>query len=269
MTQTYDAIIVGGGHNGLTCAAYLAKAGRKVLVLERRYLVGGAAVTEEIYPGFKYTVCSYVISLLRPEVIRELELAKHGLQVHPLDFSISPKEDGDCLVTYADEGRAREEVKRHSPRDADMMLKFEQMMYNMAFAVKPILSYVPPNLIKPSLRDLRTLKDFGQHLKGMGKNSFYDLSKVMTMSADDLLGEFFELRTESNVGVVFSFDRRRQLRGFVLGFFGLLPYFGGILLGPCSYFGLPGFYECLAFGDFPGRQVLFCPPNRHQHLVAV
>jgi phytoene dehydrogenase-like protein len=192
MTQTYDAIIIGGGHNGLTCAAYLARAGRKVLVLERRYVLGGAAVTEEIYPGFKYTVCSYVISLLRPEVIRELELAKHGLHVHPLDFSLAPKEDGDCLVTYADEGRAREEVKRHSPRDADMMLKFEQMMYNMAFAVKPILSYVPPNLIKPSLRDLRTLKDFGQHLKGMGKNSFYDLSKVMTMSADDMLGEFFE-----------------------------------------------------------------------------
>ena len=114
MTQTYDAIIVGGGHNGLTCAAYLARAGRKVLVLERRYLVGGAAVTEEIYPGFKYTVCSYVISLLRPEVIRELELARHGLQVHPLDFSLAPKEDGDCLVTYADEGRARQELKRQS-----------------------------------------------------------------------------------------------------------------------------------------------------------
>ena len=192
MTQSYDAIIVGGGHNGLTCAAYLAKAGRKVLVLERRYLVGGAAVTEEIYPGFKYTVCSYVISLLRPEVIRELELAKHGLLVHPLDHSLAPKEDGDCLITYADEGLAREEVKRHSPRDADMMLKFEQMMYKMAFAVKPILAYVPPNLAKPGLRDLRTFKEFGQHLRGLGKNTFHELSKVMTMSADDLLGEFFE-----------------------------------------------------------------------------
>jgi phytoene dehydrogenase-like protein len=192
MTQQYDAIVVGGGHNGLTCAAYLAKAGRKVLVLERRYLVGGAAVTEEIYPGFKYTVCSYVISLLRPEVIRELELAKHGLQVHPLDFSLAPKEDGDCLVTYADEGKARQELKRHSPRDAAMMLKFEQMMYSMAFAVKPILSYVPPNLARPSLRDLRTIKEFGRHLRGLGKSTFYDLSKVMTMSADDMLGEFFE-----------------------------------------------------------------------------
>ncbi len=75
VTETYDAIIVGGGHNGLTCAAYLARAGRSVLVLERRHVLGGAAVTEELYPGFKYTVCSYVVSLLRPEVIRELELA--------------------------------------------------------------------------------------------------------------------------------------------------------------------------------------------------
>jgi len=84
MTQTYDAIIVGGGHNGLTCAAYLAKKGRKVLVLERRHLVGGAAVSEEKFPGFKYTVCSYVVSLLRPEVIHELELPKHCLQIVPI-----------------------------------------------------------------------------------------------------------------------------------------------------------------------------------------
>ncbi len=79
MAETFDAIIVGGGHNGLTCAAYLAKAGQKVLVLEQRYVLGGAAVTEEIYPGFKYSVCSYVVSLLRPEVTRELNLSKYGL----------------------------------------------------------------------------------------------------------------------------------------------------------------------------------------------
>ncbi len=90
MAESYDVIVVGGGHNGLACAAYLARAGRTVLVLERRYVLGGAAVTEELYPGFKYTVCSYVVSLLRPEVIRELELAKHGLQIHPLDHTDGP-----------------------------------------------------------------------------------------------------------------------------------------------------------------------------------
>jgi phytoene dehydrogenase-like protein len=86
----YDAIIIGAGHNGLTSAAYLAKAGKKVLVLERRHLVGGAAVTEEIYPGFKYSVCSYVVSLLRPEVIRELELPKYDLEIIPLDSTFTP-----------------------------------------------------------------------------------------------------------------------------------------------------------------------------------
>ena len=96
-TNLYDAIIIGGGHNGLTAAAYLAKAGRKVLVLEKRYLLGGAAVTEEIFPGYKYTVCSCVISLLRPEVIQELELHKHGLHLLPSDGSFIPMENGNLL----------------------------------------------------------------------------------------------------------------------------------------------------------------------------
>jgi phytoene dehydrogenase-like protein len=192
MTQTYDAIIVGGGHNGLTCAAYLAKTGRKVLVLERRHLVGGAAVTEEKFPGFKYTVCSYVVSLMRPEVIRDLELAKHGLQIVPLDSQWVPTENGDSLSLTADPGQAREESKRHSPRDAEMMPKYNQMMYEMAFAVKPILGYVPPNLPYPGLRGAATLWDFAKHIKSLDKKSFEQFCKVMTMSADDFLLEWIE-----------------------------------------------------------------------------
>src|SRR5512134_3382029 len=99
MAQAYDAVIVGGGHNGLTCAAYLARAGLRTLVLERRHVLGGAAVTEEIFPGFKFTVCSYVVSLLRPEVIRELELARHGLHITPLDSAFVPMENGDRLAS--------------------------------------------------------------------------------------------------------------------------------------------------------------------------
>jgi len=192
MTQTYDAIIVGAGHNGLTCAAYLAKAGRKVLVLERRYLIGGATVTEEIYPGFKYTVCSYVVSLLRPEVTRELELAKHGLQIHPISSVFMPNNDGPPLTIWPDAAKTREEIKKFSPRDADMTPKFQDTMYKMAFAVKPILGYTPPNLAAPSLRDLGTLKEFGKHLKGLGKDTFHNLYKVMTMSSADFLAEYFE-----------------------------------------------------------------------------
>ncbi|HXV37381.1 MAG TPA: NAD(P)/FAD-dependent oxidoreductase, partial [Myxococcota bacterium] len=192
MSKSYDAIVVGGGHNGLTCAAYLAKAGRRVLVLERRYLVGGAAVSEEKFPGFKYTVCSYVVSLLRPEVIRELELAKHGLQIVPLDTAWVPMENGDQLAMYADPASQRAEVQRHSKRDAEMIPKYNQMMYQMVGAVKPILGYVPPNPAKPGLRGLRTLAEFGRHLQSLDKKTFQQLSKIMTMSADDFLAEWVE-----------------------------------------------------------------------------
>ncbi len=192
MTQNYDAIIIGAGHNGLTCAAYLARAGRKVLVLERRHLIGGATVTEEIFPGFKYTVCSYVVSLLRPEVTRELELAKHGLQIHPISSIFMANNDGPPLITWPDAKKTREGFKKLSPRDADMAAIFQDVMYEMAFAVKPILGFTPPDLASPNLRDLKTLKEFGKHLKGLGKDTFHTLYKVMTMSADDFLAEYFE-----------------------------------------------------------------------------
>ena len=89
-SNKYDVIVIGGGHNGLTNAAYLARAGKKVLVLERRHVLGGAAVTEEVFPGFKFSVCSYVVSLLRPEIIRDLDLPRHGLEILPLDGTFTP-----------------------------------------------------------------------------------------------------------------------------------------------------------------------------------
>src|SRR5436309_593396 len=90
MTNKYDVIVIGGGHNGLVNAAYLARAGKRVLVLERRHVLGGACVTEEVFPGFKFSVCSYVVSLLRPEIIRELDLPRHGLEILPLDGTFTP-----------------------------------------------------------------------------------------------------------------------------------------------------------------------------------
>ncbi len=192
MAQSYDAIVIGGGHNGLACAAYLAKAGRKVLVLEQRYLVGGAAVSEEKFPGFKFTVYSYVVSLLRPEVIRELELAKHGLQIVPLDAVWVPMENGDELALYSDPASLREEIKRHSKRDAEMIPRYNKMMYKIVGAVKPILAYVPPNPAKPGLRGIRTLSDFLKHLQSLDRQTFEQFSKIMTMSADDFLAEWIE-----------------------------------------------------------------------------
>src|SRR6187549_3823763 len=109
MAASYDVIIIGGGHNGLVCAAYLARAGRKVLVLERRERVGGAAMTEEVFPGFRFSVFSYVVSLLRPEIIRDLELPKHGLDILPLDGTFTPVYAGDYLAGWADGDESRRE----------------------------------------------------------------------------------------------------------------------------------------------------------------
>src|SRR5215208_3528718 len=109
----YDVIVIGAGHNGLVNAAYLARTGRKVLVLERRHIVGGAAVTEEVVPGFKFSVCSYVVALLRPEIIRELDLPAHGLQILPLESTVTPMENGDYLAAWADHDLTRRELYRH------------------------------------------------------------------------------------------------------------------------------------------------------------
>ena len=126
--SNYDAIIIGGGHNGLTTAAYLARAGKKVLVLERRHVLGGAAVTEEIYPGFKFSVCSYVVSLLRPEVIRDLELPNYDLEIIPLDSTFTPMPNGDFLFRCGDHARTRREIARHSPTDAEAYEEYGKLM---------------------------------------------------------------------------------------------------------------------------------------------
>ncbi|HET7747584.1 MAG TPA: FAD-dependent oxidoreductase, partial [Vicinamibacteria bacterium] len=144
MATRYDAVVIGGGHNGLVHAAYLARAGRKVLVLERRHVLGGAAVTEEVFPGFRVSVCSYVVSLLRPEIIRELDLPRHGLEILPLDGTFTPMH-GDYLWRMSDHGRTRREIYRHSPRDADAYDEYGKAMAEMARFVKPILSMVPPD----------------------------------------------------------------------------------------------------------------------------
>src|SRR5262245_21422594 len=136
---SYDAIIIGGGHNGLVCAAYLARAGRRTLGLERRSLLGGAAVTEEIFPGFKFSVFSYVVSLLRPEIIRDLELPRHGLQILPLESTVTPLDNGDYLAGWGDADETRRELRRHSPKDADAMALFGRLMQHMGMAIKPIL----------------------------------------------------------------------------------------------------------------------------------
>src|SRR5215813_13432135 len=159
MTSKYDAIIIGGGHNGLVNAAYLARAGKKVLVLERRHVVGGAAVTEEVFPGFRFSVCSYVVSLLRPEIIRELDLPRHGLEILTLDGTFTPLPSGDYLWRMSDHARTRREIYRHSPTDAEAYDEYAKAMAELARFVKPILSMVPPDPFSFDLPGFKHLLD--------------------------------------------------------------------------------------------------------------
>jgi phytoene dehydrogenase-like protein len=207
--QSWDVIIIGGGHNGLVSAAYLARAGKKVLVLERRHVLGGAAVSEQIFPGFTFSVFSYVVSLLRPEIIRDLDLARHGLHILPLESTVTPLPNGDYLAGWGDSDLTRREIYRHSPLDADAYAEFGRLMYHMARAVKPLLGMMPPDPTSLSPGDLKGLLKFGGHLRGLGAERFHALYKLMTMSSADYLDEWFEFEplkaTKSASGIIGTF----------------------------------------------------------------
>jgi phytoene dehydrogenase-like protein len=200
LARSYDAVIIGGGHNGLISAAYLARAGMRTLVLEKRHVLGGAAVTEEIFPGFRFSVFSYVVSLLRPEIIRDLQLPKHGLDILPLDGTFTPLRagdgppagGGDYLWRVNDHGRTVRELRRWSASDAEAYEEYGQLMVEMARFVKPILAITPPDPTSLDPRPLLPLAGLARRFQALPQRQGAVFVQLMTMSASDFLDQWFE-----------------------------------------------------------------------------
>jgi phytoene dehydrogenase-like protein len=190
--RTYDAIVVGGGHNGLVNGAYLAKAGLKVLVLERRHLVGGAAITEELRPGFWFTTFSYALSLLRPEIVQDLELVKHGFMPLLMSTTFAPGLDGDYLYLTQDHGQNQQEIARHSKHDADAYDQYSHDMEMVCQAIKPLLDMVPPDIFSDDPEEMIALANLGSRFKRMDRRVLHNAVRLLTGSAADFLDDYFE-----------------------------------------------------------------------------
>lgn len=191
MTESVDVIVIGGGHNGLVCAGYLAAAGRRVLVLEARDRIGGAAITEEFHPGFRNSVYSYSISLLHPKVAADLELARHGLEVMERPAGTLSMLDGDHLQLTRDGKQAHEELARFSRRDAGRIDAFESEISEVAMAVRALATEAPPNF-GGGWRDMLSLLKGGNALRKLDSRHQMVLGELMTRSLGDHLDAWFE-----------------------------------------------------------------------------
>src|SRR5437763_14288568 len=193
MAETRDVVIIGGGHNGLVTAFYLAKAGFKPLVLERREIVGGAAITEEFHPGFKCSTLSHSAGPLRPEIIRDMELAQHGLKLITPEIgaaALSP--DGRALVLYDDARRTAQEISKFSQKDAVGYPEFQQSLQKIGHVIGEALKLAQPNIDDPSKGDLWGMLQTGRSLRKLGKKDLYRLLRWGPMAVADLVAEYFE-----------------------------------------------------------------------------
>jgi phytoene dehydrogenase-like protein len=207
MANTYDAIVVGGGHNGLVAAAYLARAGASTIVLEARHKTGGAAATDAPWPeapDIRVTRLSYVMSLMPPSIIRDLELERHGYKVHPMGPYYQAWPDGRSLKLYADDAkRNHEEISKFSKRDADAMPKWDAWLGGLATVLSPLLSQTPPKLGSRRWRDVRDTLRLAWRYRGLDVRGVADVTRLMTMSITDLLDDWFE-STEIKAAMVIN-----------------------------------------------------------------
>src|SRR5688572_9549372 len=191
--SSYDAIVIGAGHNGLVSAAYLAKAGLKTAVFEARHVVGGAAVTEELWPGFKISRCSYVNSLFRPDIVSDLDLKRRGFEMLPRNpSSFTPFPDGRYLLLGPDKNLVRSEISKFSSKDADNYPKYEAVLTEIAEVLEPMMTLVPPNPGKLPFHDLMTYGAFGLRNRSKIRSNWAEIQRLLTGSGTDLLNEWFE-----------------------------------------------------------------------------
>ena len=203
MKKPYDALIIGGGHNGLVCAAYLAAQGWSVRILERRPVVGGAAVTEEFHPGFRNSPASYTVSLLHPEVIRDLRLYEHGLRVIERPYSnFLPLDDSDYIRVGGGLAATQSEVARFSRRDAEGLPQYYAMLERVAAVLKDLLLATPPN-VGGGIRDVFQALKVGKRFKALDTALRRDVLDLFTKSAGDILDQWFE---SEPIKACFGFD---------------------------------------------------------------
>ena len=188
----YDAIVIGAGHNGLTNAAYLAKAGLNVVVVEKNDYIGGAAVSRELHEGWTYSNCSYVCSLMRQAIHRDLDLSRHGLILVPYLGSVNYDDAGNTLIAYNSEEAAYLELKRHSKHDADSMFRFQADLTRYARLIRKTLLRTPPDPTSFRRRDIHELLFLAKQFWSLGEKEIYEYVRFFTLSAVDFLEDYFE-----------------------------------------------------------------------------